>query len=132
VIDLTTAVQNAVFAALKAHVPAQLGGAHDHVKQDTPPPFNKIGAIEVANEGGKGEQRERFVIEVHSIHRGNSRAPLLAQAHAVRVALHDRELAAPGVAFSTPNWIDGAISDAGADGVTYAAINTFEVFAEPA
>ncbi|MDF1506265.1 hypothetical protein [Roseisolibacter sp. H3M3-2] len=131
-IDLVTPVQAAALGALLADVPAELGGAVDAPKPNQAPPFNMIGAIVSSNEGGKGDQAERFEFEVHSIYRGTDRGPLLAQSHAVKAALHNRALEADGVLLTEPQWIDGAISEAGPDGVTFAAINTFEIYAEPA
>lgn len=129
-IDLMSAAQSAVFAALSAGVSA--APVRDHVKQDTQPPFVKIGAIETDNEGDKHDQRELLSVEIHTIYRGADRTALLAIMHEVREALDDVEIAAAGASFETPNFVSSAASDAGPDGVTYAGISIFEFYAEPA
>jgi hypothetical protein len=132
IIDLLTPSQDAVIARLKAGVPPDLGTVHQHVSQDTKPPFVMVGAIDSSNEGGKGSQTELISVELHYVFRGSTRAPLLALMQAGRASLEGQELAAPGVAFETPNWIGSTVSTAGPDGVTYAGISTFEFYAEPA
>jgi hypothetical protein len=127
-IDLMSAGQAAIFAALETGV--VLATVHDHVKQDTAPPFVKIGAIATNNEGGKGEQAETLEVEIHTIYRGADRSVLLAIMHQVREALDEQQLAGGGASFR-PTFATAAASDAGPDGVTYAGITTFEVFAEP-
>ena len=64
--------------------------------------------------------------------RGPSRAPLMALMHAARACLEGAALEADGVVFETPNYLGATVSNAGADGVTYAGISTFEFIAEPA
>ena len=131
-IDLLTPAQDAVIAALKAGVPTQLGSVHQHVKQDTQPPFVMVGSIDASNEGSKGSQSENITVELHFVTRGPSRAPLLALMHAARACIEDADLIAAGVQFETPNYVGGAASNAGPDGVTYAGVSTFEFIAEPA
>jgi hypothetical protein len=70
--DLISPTQAAVFAALEAGV--QGAPVYDHVKQDTPPPFVKIGTIEGTNVGSKEDPREEFDVEVHTIYRGADRS----------------------------------------------------------
>jgi hypothetical protein len=125
-----SAAQGAAFAALTSGV--SQAAVHDHVKQDTQPPFVKIGAIESASDGGKGEQLELITIEVHSIYRGADRTELLAIMHEVRQALDDQAISAPGASFQRPKFVRAAVSDAGPDGATYAGISIFEFHAEPA
>jgi hypothetical protein len=129
-IDLMSATQAAVFGALDDRV--TLAPVHDHVKQDTDPPFVKIGTIETISEGGKDEQAETLQVEVHTIYRGADRSALLAIMHEVREALEGQTITAPDASFWTPTFIGAVASEAGPDGVTYAGISTFEVFAEPA
>ena len=132
IVDLVTPSQDAVVARLKADVPPELGSVHQHVKQDTKPPFVMVGSIDISNEGSKGSQTELVSVELHFVTRGSSRAPLLALMHAARAALEGRELEADGVQFETPNFMGSTVSNAGPDGVTYAGISTFEFYAEPA
>jgi hypothetical protein len=129
-IDLMSPTQAAVFSALEAGVTK--AAVYDHVKQGIGPNFVKIGAIYGTNEGAREEQREEFEVEVHSIYRGADRTELMAIMHEVRLALDGVEIAAGGVSFWTPEFLNQAISDAGPDGVTYAGISTFLVSAEPA
>ena len=131
-IDLITPSQDAVVARLKAGVSPALGSVHQHVKQDTQPPFVMVGSIDAANEGSKGSQAENITVELHFVTRGPSRAPLMALMHAARACLEGAALEADGVVFETPNYLGATVSNAGADGVTYAGISTFEFIAEPA
>lgn len=132
IVDLITPTQDAVIAKLKAGVPAELGSVHQHVKQDTQPPFVMVGSIDASNEGSKGAQAEGMTVELHFVTRGPSRAPLLALMGAARAALEGEQLNIEGVSFETPNWLGSTVSNAGPDGVTYAGISTFEFIAEPA
>lgn len=131
-IDLMSAAQEAAFKALAAAIPPELAEVYDHVPQGTEPNFVKLGAIEASNEGDKDDQRERFELEVHTIYRGADRSRLLAIMHQVRLALDDQPLELEGVDFSTPSFLSAAASDPASDGVTYAGITTFEIYAEPA
>jgi hypothetical protein len=126
-IDLMSAGQEAVFVALEAGV--DLASVHDHVKQDTDPPFVKIGEITTSNEGTKGDQAEILEVEVHTVYRGADRSVLLAIMHQEREALDEQTLSAGGAAFRV-RFVSAAASDAGPDGVTYAGIGVFELFAE--
>ena len=131
-VDLLTPSQDAVIAKLKAGVPPALGSVHQHVKQDTQPPFVMVGSIDAANEGSKGAQAENITVELHFVTRGPTRAPLMALMHAARACLEGTALEADGVLFETPNYLGATVSNAGTDGVTYAGISTFEFIAEPA
>jgi hypothetical protein len=132
-IDLMSPTQEAVFEALADAIPDEVAEVLDHVPQDRPiERFVKLGAIEEENVGTKDEPRSRFEIEVHTIYRGTDRSVLLAIMHRVRGALDEQPIAAEGVDFSSPDFLGAAASDAGPDGVTYAGISTFEIYAEPA
>lgn len=131
-IDLIQPTQDAVFAALAAAVMPHGAIVRQHVKQGQEPPFVKIGQIDTDNVGSKGEQGERLTVEVQTIFRGEARGPLLDIMGTVRAALDDQPLAAEGVSFSTPIFLGATASDAGSDGVTYAGISNFEIYAEPA
>lgn len=130
-LDLMSAAQEAFFTALAAAIPPGTASVHDHLKQGTQPPFVHVGGIDEENVGSKGEQGSRFEVEVHSVYKGADRSELLAIMHQVRLALDGQPIAAAGVEFSTPAFIGAAASMAGHDGLTYAGISTFEVFAEP-
>ncbi len=131
-VDLMSATQQAVFRALLAGVPGHIAAVYDHIDQDTQPPFVRIGAIEAVNESDKSDQCERFEVEVHSIYRGSDRSALLAIMHRARCALDGPVLEAPDATFDTPELLAAAASDAGVDGVTYAGISKFEIYAEAA
>ncbi len=126
------AVQDAFFVTLAAAVPNERSRILVHVPQDTKPPFTLIGAIASDNEAGKGEQYERFEVEVQSIYRGGDRGELLSVMHLVRTALDDVALSAEGVDFANPRFLGAAVSDVAPDGVTYSGVMNFEVYAEPA
>lgn len=131
-IDLIESARGAVFVALQAGLVGTGATARDHVKQDSEPPFVMIGEIEWVNEGGKDNPVLKLTIEIITIYRGADRAQLLAIMHANYVALDGAELIAPGVSFDTPALAGGSASGAGPDGVTYAGIQIFEFYAEPA
>jgi hypothetical protein len=131
-IDLMQATQDGFYAALKAGIPANVANVRQHVKENTPPPLVIVGTIESDNEAPKGDQLERLTVEIQSIYRGADRAVLLGIMHRVRLALDDKTIAADGVQFDTPKFLHATASDAADDGVTYAGISFFEVFAEPA
>lgn len=131
-IDLLGPSQDAVFARLKEGVPAAIATVHQHVKQDTQPPYIVIGAIDSDNGAAKGGQTEQISVDIHFVHRGTSRAPLFTMMHAARRALEGQPLVAEGVEFETPNWLGSSGTTAGPDGVTYAGLSQYEFFAEPA
>lgn len=131
-IDLLQPTQDAVFVALAAATMPHSAIVRQHVKQGQEPPFVKVGQIDTENVGGKGEQAERITVEVQTIFRGEARGPLLDIMGAVRAALDGQVITAGGVNFSTPTFLGATASDAGPDGVTYAGISHFEIFAEPA
>ena len=128
-IDLMSATQEGVYGPLKAAV--SLAAVHDHVKQGTQPPFVQLGSIDSSNEGTKHEQRELISFEVHTIYRGADRRELLAIMHEVR-QLDGVVPEVDGVSYSAIEFVNQVASNAGSDGVTYAGISTFEIYAEPA
>jgi len=137
-VDLLTASQQAVYAALaplagRADLPTSLQ-IFSHVPQDVKTPYVLIGDVDTDNNSGyPGEQEEEISIEIISVFRGTSRAPLLAIMHAVRLALHNQPITAPSAAFETPNYLKGSAgSAASADGVTQLGIQTFKFIAQPA
>ncbi len=135
--DLLTATLNAVFANLKAAIQPQLASVFDVIPQGTQPNFVAIGHIDAENqlEGDAfddDDQLEKITFEVQYIYRGNDRRVLLAMMDTGRSALHGKPISADGVAFGLPKFITGSASTAGPDGVTYAALGTFVVLAQPA
>lgn len=130
-IDLLQAAQDAVYDALAGSVPAELATVRQHVRENTQPPLVIIGALDSVPES-KGGELELVTVEIQSIYRGGDRGELLRIAGAVRAALDGCSITADGASFSTPSWTRTSVSDAASDGVTYAAISTFEFYAEPA
>lgn len=128
-IDLMSATQEGFYEALKAAV--SLASVFDHVKQGTQPNFVQLGPIESLSEGTKHGQLELLSIEIHTIYRGMDRRELLAIMHQVR-QIEDLAITADGVSFSAPSFVSAAASNPGPDGITYAGISTFEIYAEPA
>lgn len=130
-VDTLQATQDAIFAALDAVIPSDLALVRQAVKQDTQPPFVIVGDMDV-EAAAKGSRFDRITIEVHSVYRGAARRGLLAIMAAVRDALDDQPLDdTGGCTFSTPSFISAGTA-LGDDGVTYAGVIQFEVFAEPA
>jgi hypothetical protein len=131
-IDLISATASAVFAALNAAIDPATALVTQHVLENQEPPLIIIGAIDSENQAGKGEQFERIVLEVQSIYRGEGRAPLLVMMAEIRSALDGQPIVAAGVSLAAPRYLTASASDVAADGVTYAGITQFEIYAEPA
>jgi hypothetical protein len=131
-IDLVEIARGAVFVAIDAGLADTGATAFDHVSQDTDPPFVKLGDIEWVNEGGKDDLVLKLSIDVVTIYRGGDRAELLAIMHANFLALHGATLSADDVELSPPELLGGSASGPASDGVTYAGLQTFELYAEPA
>jgi hypothetical protein len=131
-IDLMSAVQAGVFSGLEANMPAELAQVFDTAPQDFKGSLVLLGAIESSNEGRPGEQRERFEVEVHAVYQGKDRSKLLKIMHAARIALDEQPIAADGADLSRPTYLAGAADTVASNGVTYAGLLTFEIFAEPA
>lgn len=130
-VDLMTASQDVVVALLKASPAAELGSAWHSPKQDMQPPFYLVGDMTSEPIGGKDDQVEKITLELQSIYRGRDRGQLLAMLHAGRAALDRVTTTVDGVRFEI-SWAGGGASTAAADGQTFAGINTFEIYAEPA
>lgn len=133
-IDLMSAVRAAVGKALKDGVPADLCPVYDDVPQNTQPPFVKVGAIDTENDETKGEQFERVTVEVIAVYRGDKRSVLLAMMHAARACI-DRQVLPSDETINIlrARFTKGSAGDAWTgDGVTYAGIMNFEIWAEPA
>lgn len=129
--DLVTPTQDAVFAALSAGVPAELGGAHQHVRQNTQPPLNIITDIDVEAGDDRDGLPERMTVTIVSIYAGEDRRQLLAQLAAVRGALHGATLKSDVADLGAPTFLSASVSGVADDGRTYAAVSLFEIFAEP-
>lgn len=133
-INLMDACQAAVFAALSGRAElVALSQVTQHVKQDMleDGPITRIGKIESEPVGGKGQQLELVAVDVETIYRGMSQADVLAIMHEQRLALEGQALTAEGAELDTPEWAGGMVDGPAADGVTYAGIQTFTIFAQP-
>lgn len=127
--DPIAATQAAALGALRAGMASEHGLVTQHVKQGTLPPFTLIGDVDFDR-----QRDDQFLIsfEVISVYRGAGRAPLLAIMNAARSAVLEQPFAAPGAVFGNLQCVAGSASQAGPDGVTYAGLLKFEVYAEPA
>lgn len=132
VTDLVEAARGAVFVAIAAGLEGANAVALDHVPQDQPGNFVQLDDLDWTNEGGKRDPELRITIDVVSIYRGQDRAELLAIMHANERSLVDATLTATGVSISGVDLVGGSASGAAPDGLTYAGLQTFELFAEPA
>ncbi|HWU03170.1 MAG TPA: DUF3168 domain-containing protein [Novosphingobium sp.] len=134
--DLLTPSIRAVIAALLpiAALPGAPAGLQvfDHVPQDTPPPFIKLGTIKATDASTRDEQMARIDIEVICEWRGNQRDELIWMMGRVRKALNNRPIAAAGAVFTRPVVDTEIAGEAIADGVTYVSLSTFAFTAQPA
>lgn len=131
-IDLVEAARGAVFVAIEAGLAGVDAVALDHVPQDQEGNFVQIDDLDWSNEGGKRDPELRLTIDIVTIYRGQNRAELLAIMHANHRALIDEPIAAEGVTITGVQLLAGSASGAGLDGLTYAGLQSFELFAEPA
>ncbi|NLS28159.1 hypothetical protein S2M10_31680 [Sphingomonas sp. S2M10] len=122
-------VQVAALGALRAGMLAEHGLVTQHVKQGTLPPFTLVGDVDFER-----ERDDLFLVtfEVISVYRGPGRAPLLSIMNAARTAVLEQPFTAAGATFGRLQCVAGSASQAGPDGVTYAGLLKFEVYAEPA
>jgi len=133
--NLMDAVQTAVFVALSGRgALTALSQVTQHVKQDMldDGPITRIGKVESRPIGGKGQQLEEVSVDVETIYRGTSQADVLAIMHEQREALEDQVLAIDGTELDTPEWAGAVVDGPAADGVTYAGIQTFLIYSQPA
>lgn len=131
-IDMIEAARGAVFVAIEAGLAEVDAIALDHVPQDQEGNFVQIDDLDWSNEGGKHDPELRITIDVMTIYRGENRADLLAIMHANHRALIEAPIAADGVTITGVQLLAGSASGAGLDGLTYAGLQSFELFAEPA
>ena len=128
-IDTLTGAQDAIVALLQERLPAaQAELVYATIPQDTPAPFFLIGDIDVERVDDDG-QFDRAGVDVHTVHQGNRR-DLLARMHLLRLACHGQTIVIDGAAYRV-TWQSAAASTAAADGVTFAGITAFDLFAYP-
>ncbi|MBB4152904.1 hypothetical protein GGQ80_000792 [Sphingomonas jinjuensis] len=129
IVDTLTGAQDAIVALLQDRLPPdQRELVYATIPQDTPAPFFLIGDIDVERVDDEG-QLDRASVDVHAIHQGNRR-DLLARMHLVRVAAHGQTVLIDGAAYRV-TWQSSAASTAAADGVTFAGLIAFDLFAYP-
>ena len=133
IIDLVGPTRIAVFNALEQGVDAALCAVYDDVPEGTQPNYLKLGIIDNENDESKSDQFERLLVEVFGVYRGADRGVLVNMMFAGRKALDRQKLQADGVNFLRTRFVKGSTSDASPqDGVTYAGLMQFEIWAEPA
>lgn len=131
-IDMLTATQDAVIAAIRAALPEDQRGMVKHtIAQDTLPPFHLVGEIDTDNQSNRDEQFEQLTVNIYTVYRGSDRRDLLALMHPVRVALDLTTLTIAGVSF-TSRFNGASVTRAGSDGVTFSGITQIDITAEPA
>jgi hypothetical protein len=130
-VDMLTATQDALIAALQQRLPPEQQGLARHtLMEGTAPPFHLIGDLDAENIGSKGEQLELLTADIYTVYRGTDRRELLGLMHPVRLALDDQKLVVDGIAFRT-RWAGASASRASSDGVTFAGVTQIEIYAEP-
>ena len=102
------------------------------VPQDQEGNFVQIDDLDWSNEGGKHDPELQVAIDVVTIYRGENRSELLAIMHANYRALIEAPIEAEGVTITGVQLLGGFASGAGPDGLTYAGLQSFVLFAEPA
>lgn len=138
-IDLLQCAQDAAFSMLlpleqDADLTAILGApvrVLQHVPENTQPPMIIIGDLDTSNEGGKDDQLENVGVQIQFVYRGPGRAPLLTMMSRGRDLLHKQRVTVEGSLLAW-TWVRGSASSAATDGITYAGISEFDVFAQPA
>ena len=133
IVDLMDATVSAVFAQLSGRAElTALCPVTEHVLQDAAWPLTRIGQVESAPIGGKGEQVEEIALQVETLYRGTSPAQLRGMMLEQRRALEGQALEHEGVTLHPPVWGGAAVDGPAKDGHSYVGIQTFIIIAEPA
>lgn len=129
-IDLTDAVETAVYTSLAARValPAKVFAV---VPETLQPPLVVIAGSSVAIEGSKTQDFERHEVRIVSLVAGTSKRALFALMHQVREALHRQPIVFAGAELSDPLLLssDDRLDE---DGATMIGEQAFLIFAQPA
>ena len=128
-IDAARAVQRAFLDALSVPGVTAQAPVLQHVRENTHPPFVRVGAIELTPEGGKDGGLDRATVEVLSDIREPKRAALYAIMAAVRSAVEGAALTADGFAM-TPPVFEGQSDDLLEDGQTYEGTQIFSLWVQ--
>jgi hypothetical protein len=128
-IDLITATQDAIYAALNVPAITSQWPVFQHVPEGTKPPYIVVADIDA--EPGQTKGSQDITVDIVSVHVGKGRRPLLAMMHAVFETLDGQPIVAAGAELEAPRWL-GAETSPAEDGVTYGGLQQFSVAAEPA
>jgi hypothetical protein len=127
--DTTLAVQTALHGRLSGafgSVPI-----YDHVPDGSQPPAIVIDKIVTSNEGGKGSPLYRHDVDVLLFVRARGRKGLRKMMDEVVERLDDQPLSAAGAVIQRPVHT-GSSDEELPDGVTYAGLVRFTIWAQPA
>lgn len=128
-VDLLQATSDGIYARINVAAVTALAPVYTTVPHGAEPPYIEIGAIDAEEVGPKDDSLEQHSIEIEFQHRGESKAPLFAMMAAVRAALDQEIIEAPGASFGEARWLASA-TDREDDGVTYHGIHRFELLAQ--
>jgi hypothetical protein len=128
--DLVEAARAAIFAALDAALPDVL--VRDHIEQNTQPDYLLIGEIDWDNQGSKDDPLLAVTVELIHVYRGGDRPVMLGRMHVAYETLEGATIEADGVVLNQLHLEGGSASTAGPDGVTYAGLQSFSGFVQPA
>jgi len=129
-VDMMIAVQDAVFDALEAGMPAELATVKQHVPDDFTDDLVTFGEHDASEDNAKGCQAEIHTIEIFSIFHGPARRGVMTIMAKVRELLDQQPLTAPGIYISECRWLS-AIAGESDDGASYTGLQTFEISVEP-
>jgi hypothetical protein len=132
VVDLIGPSKDAIFAALAAAVPTDLAKVLDVIPEGTVPNFVAIGAIDAEPDLSINEQLEKITVEIQYVYRGQDRDVLIEMMRVGRLAIDQQQLTGVGVAFCVARCAHSTLGTAAADGVTFAGIQNFLFWAQPA
>jgi hypothetical protein len=130
--DLTTAVQEAAFAAVSAVFPN--GPSVFTVVPENPGNFFVVVGSTIDSEdisGTVGAQLERLTLEIEYIYQGTQRSDLTAAMATARGALDQVRLVYAGARFDVMKWRSSSVASAQSDGTTHAGIQSYQVIAQP-
>lgn len=129
-VDLMIPVQDAVFAALSAGMPASLATVRQHVPDDFNGSLVVIGRLDASEDMAKGCQAEIHTVEIATFFHGPARRGVLEIMAKVRELLDQQEMPASGAYISECRWLNST-ADLDDDGETYIGLQNFEISVEP-
>lgn len=136
-VDLLSAASDGFFALLDAAIGADVAEVTTETPQLDPGDpserqFVLIGDIDAGPAGSKGDDLKLISVQIVVIYRGTQRSKLHALMHKVAAALTGAVPAIAGIGFHAIEFAGSASGPPARDGVTYAGLLEFEVYAEPA